>query len=57
MVSISNEIFFQILNILILVLIPVILIITAVRKFTGKNKSVDNKILELEKRINDLENK
>lgn len=42
---------------LILALIPVILILTVIRIFTRKNKLADNKILELEKRINDLENK
>lgn len=57
MISITTELFFQILNTLILALIPVILILTVIRIFTRKNKLADNKILELEKRINDLENK
>lgn len=57
MISITTELFFQIFNTLILALIPVILILTVIRIFTRKNKLTDNKILELEKRINDLENK
>ena len=56
MVSISPELFFQIFNALILILVPVILIFIAIKKFT-RSKSMNNKISELEKRINDLENK
>lgn len=57
MVSISTELFFQIFNILILMLVPVILIFIAIKIFTKRNKSMNIKISELEKRINDLENK
>ncbi len=46
MISITTELFFQILNTLILALIPVILILTVIRIFTRKNKLADNKILE-----------
>ena len=57
MVSISTELFFQIFNTLILMLVPVILIFIAIKIFTKISKSTNNKISELEKRIDDLENK
>ena len=57
MVSISPELFFQIFNTLILMLVPVILIFIAIKIFTKISKSTNNKISELEKRIDDLENK
>lgn len=57
MVSISTELFFQIFNTLILMLVPVILIFIAIKIFTKISKSMNNKISELEKRIDDLENK
>ena len=57
MVSISTELFFQIFNTLILMLVPVILIFIAIIIFTKISKSTNNKISELEKRIDDLENK
>ena len=57
MVSISTELFFQIFNTLILMLVPVILIFIAIKIFTKISKSTSNKISELEKRIDDLENK
>ena len=57
MVSISTELFFQIFNTLILMLVPVILIFIAIKIFTKISKSPNNKISELEKRIDDLENK
>ncbi|MBQ8997090.1 MAG: hypothetical protein IJ086_00185 [Clostridium sp.] len=56
MVSISTELFFQVFNTLILMLVPVILIFIAIKIFT-RSKSTSNKISELEKRVNDLENK
>lgn len=55
--SITYELFFQIFNTLILMLIPVILILISITIFVKKNKLTNNKISELEKRINDLENK
>ena len=57
MVSISTELFFQIFNTLILMLVPVILIFIAIIIFFKRSKSTNNKISELEKRIDDLENK
>ena len=57
MVSISTELFLQIFNTLILMLVPVILIFIAIKIFTQISKSTNNKISELEKRIDDLENK
>ena len=47
---ITLELLFQIFNTLLLMLIPMII-------FVKKNKLINNKISELEKRINDLENK
>ena len=55
--SITYELFFQIFNTLILMLIPVILILIPIIIFVKKNKLTNNKISELEKRVHDLENK
>ena len=54
---ITLELLFQIFNTLILMLVPVILIFIAIKIFTKISKSTNNKISELEKRIDDLENK
>lgn len=52
MYSITNEIFFQLINTFILELIPIIIL-----KLKKKNKLTNSKISDLEKRIYDLENK
>ncbi len=53
---ITYELFFQLLNTIILALIPITLILIIIMVFK-KTKSTKNKIYELEKRINDLENR
>lgn len=55
--SITTELFFQVFNTLILSLIPVILILIPIIILVRKNKSTNDKISELEKRISNLENK
>lgn len=55
--SITYEIFFQIFNTLILMLIPVILILIPIIIFIKKNKLTNNRISELETRVRDLEDK
>ena len=52
--SITTELFFQVFNTLILSLIPVILILIPIIILVRKNKSTNDKISELEKRISNL---
>lgn len=56
MYSITNELFFQLINTFILGLIPIIILII-ILKLKKKNKLTNSKISDLEKRIYDLENK
>lgn len=55
--SITYELFFQVFNTILLTLIPAILILIPIIILVRKSKSTNSKIAELEKRINDLENK
>jgi len=54
---ISNQVLFQVFITSILRLIPIIIIAISIIIFIRKNNSTNNKIYELEKRINELENK
>ena len=54
---ISNQVLFQVFITSILRLIPIIIIAIYIIIFIRKNNSTNNKIYELEKRINELENK
>jgi len=54
---ISNQVLFQVFITYILRLVPIIITAIAIIIFIRKNSSTNNKISELEKRINELENK
>ena len=54
---ILNPVLFQVFITYILGLIPIVIILIAIIIFIRKNRSTNNKIYELEKRINKLENK
>lgn len=55
--SITYELFFQILNTFLFALIPIIFLVIPIILVLKKHKSTNSKIEQLEKRINDLENK
>ena len=55
--SITYELLFQVFNTLILALITIILVLILIIILVKKNKSINDKIYELEKRIDHLENK
>lgn len=56
MITISMELFFQILNMILYILIPVA-IYSAIKKHKRNKSLINNRISSLEKKVNDLENR
>lgn len=54
--SISIEFIFQLINIVLLILIP-FLIYSFIKKYKQRKILLENKVFELEDRVNNLENK